>query len=481
MDCLYRRGESALDEALYRNIAPMPTRQRSYLDHLAHGQRQKLLLRLIRSPSSRQLARTLARVHPADIAPLFPLLKPGEQDSLLEALFELRMAAPTISEMDPQTLRQVLEELANDRLSAILGRLPADDAVDLLDQLDPERAESLLGSLEPALAARLNNLMLYGATTAGGKMDPAVVSFRGDLSLAQAVEEIRRLAQSRRLFYLYVTDDRGHLIGLVKLWQLLSATAETRLDEIMSRDLVSVQVDAPQEDVARIFVRYDLPMMPVLDLDGRLAGVITADDVFDVLEEEASTDLYRLGGLSVPETLGTPLKRVLRFRVPWLLSGLAAALVAAILISQFQETLAKYVILAAFMHPVAAASALAGQQTLTVLLGSLATREMDLRRTWSVIGRQAAVGLVNGIIVGSILAVAALIWERNLVLGGILFVASTLSLVISSAAGAVLPLLLRRFDLDPALGSSVLVVGIADITGFLCFLGLASTLVERLV
>ena len=459
----------------------MPSRQRSHLDNLAHGQRQKLILRLIRSPSQRQLRRTLARVHPADIAPLFPLLKPDEQDSLLEVLFELQIAAPTLSEMDPQTLRQVLDEFPDDRLAVIVGRLAADDAVDLLDQLEPERRETLLDTLEPALAAHLNNLMLYGASTAGGMMDPDVVFFRGDQRLDETLDEIRGLAQSRRLFYLYVTDERGHLIGLVKLWQLLSAKAESRLGDIMSRDLVSVQVDAPQEEVARIFVRYDLPMMPVLDLDGRLAGVITADDVFDVLEEEASADLYRLGGLSVPETLGTPLTSILRFRLPWLLSGLAAALVAATIIGQFQEMLAKYIVLAALMHPVAATGALAGQQTLTVMLGSLATGEMDLRRTWRVIGRQATVGLVNGSVVGTSLAVSALLWEKSLVLSAILFIAGTTSLLISSAVGAVVPLVLRRLDLDPALGSSVLVVAIADITGFSCFLGLASMFAARLL
>ena len=468
-------------EVLYRNIPLMAAKQRTYLDNLAHGQRQKLILRLIRSPSKRQLRRALARVHPADIAPLFPLLKPDEQDSLLEVLFELRLAAPTLSEMDPQTLLQVLDEFPDDRLAVIIGRLPADDAVDLLDQLDPERSKTLLDSLEPALATRLNNLMLYGATTAGGIMDPDVVFFCGDESLASTLECIRSLAQSRRLFYLYVTDDRGHLIGVVKLWQLLSATAESRLSDIMSRDLISVQVDEPQEDVARMFVRYDLPMMPVLNLDGKLAGVITVDDVFDVLEEEASADLYRLGGLSVQKTLATPLARILRFRLPWLLAGLIGALVAAGVIGQFQAVLAKYVILAAFMHPVAATSALAGQQTLTVLLGSLATGEMDLRRTWRVIARQASVGLINGVIVGSILALAALLWERNLVLSGVLLVASTISLFISSMAGALIPLMLRRLNLDPALGSSVLVVAIADITGFLSFLGLASLLASHLL
>lgn len=459
----------------------MASRQRGYLDNLAHGQRQKLILRLIRSPSKRQLRRALTRVHPADIAPLFPLLKPDEQDSLLEVLFELRLAAPTLSEMDPETLHQVLDEFPNDRLAVVVERLPADDAVDLLDQLEPERSQSILDSLNPSMAARLKNLMLYGATTAGGMMDPDVVFFRGDQSLAETLERIRDRAQSRRLYYLYVTDDRGHLIGLVKLWQLLTATADSRLSDIMSRDLISVQVDAPQEEVARTFVRYDLPLMPVLDLDGRLAGVITVDDVFDVLEEEASADLYRLGGLSVQETLGMPLARILRFRLPWLLFGLAAALVAAATIGQFQEVLAKYVVLAALMHPVAATSALAGQQTLTVLLGSLATGETDLRRTWRVIGRQAVVGLVNGLVVGVILAAAALLWERNLVLSGVLFVASTISLLISSTVGALVPLMLRRLNLDPALGSSVLVVAVADICGFVSFLGLASILIARLV
>jgi magnesium transporter len=251
--------------------------------------------------------------------------------------------------------------------------------------------------------------------------------------------------------------------------------------DILSREVISVQVDAPQDDVARLFTRYDLPLMPVLNHDGRLVGVITIDDVIDVIEEEATTDFYRLGGLSAQEGLGTPFDRALRLRLPWLLLGLTAACVAAWVISLFQDILLKYVLLAAFMHPIAASSAWAGQQTLTVLLGGLATGDLDLRRTWRVVARQIGLGLLNGLATGALLAFIALLWERNVLLSLILLVAQIVSLSAASAVGASLPLMLRRFGADPALASSVLVVAVSDLIGLTVFLGLAALLATHLL
>ncbi|HNZ97709.1 MAG TPA: CBS domain-containing protein, partial [Thermoanaerobaculia bacterium] len=217
---------------------------------LARGQRQRLLLRLLRHPGQRQAKRLLLRLHPADIAELFALLTPGEQQALLGVLLELRLAARTLRELGSETQRQVLALTPDAQLADMLARLPPPDVVDLLRELHEERREAVLALFEPSLAARVRNLLRYGEATAGGLMNPDVSSFSGELTAGEAVVRLRQLAEERRLFYLYVTDERRHLLGIVSLWALVTAASESTLRELMARDVVTVRVDLPEEDVA---------------------------------------------------------------------------------------------------------------------------------------------------------------------------------------------------------------------------------------
>jgi len=449
-------------------------------DSLPRGHRQRLILRLLRRPGERPARRMIARLHPADIAQLMPLLTPAEQSALLETLFELRLAARTLRELDPDTLRQVLELLPDERLATTLRRLSANDAVDLLEGLAPERVTALLALLEPSHAQHLDNLRRYGPTTAGGLMDPDVPRFAADLTVAETLERVRQLAEGRRLFYLYVVDERGHLLGIASLWHLVSAPADRRLREVMSAEVVTVRVDAPEEEVARQFSKYDLLMMPVVDEDGRLAGAITVDDVLDVVEEKATEDLYRLANLDLQEGAATATLRSVRLRLPWLLVNLATAFLAAGVVSLFQGTIAKYVVLAVFMPIVAGMGGNAGTQTLTIMVRGLALGELDYLRPAAVVLRQATVGLLNGLVTGSLLAAVAMVWERSWTLAGTLFLAQTVNLAVAGLFGAAVPLTLKRLQLDPALGSSIFVTTATDVCGFLAFLGTATLLLSTL-
>jgi magnesium transporter len=449
-------------------------------DLLPRGQRQRLILRLLRRPGERPARRLIARLHPADIAQLVPLLTPDEQSALLETLFELRLAARTLRELDPGTQRRVLDLLPDDRLAATVRRLSANDAVDLLGSVDPDRLHALFALLEPGHALHLQNLMRYGPATAGGLMDPDVPRFHADETIAETLERVRRLAEGRRLFYLYVVDERGHLLGIASLWQLVSAPAERKLREIMSAEVVTVRVDAPEEEVARQFSKYDLLMMPVVDEDGLLAGAITVDDVLDVVQEQATEDLYRLANLDLQEGVSTPPLRSVRLRLPWLLINLCTAFLAAGVVSLFEETIARYVVLAIFMPIVAGMGGNAGTQTLTVMVRGLALGELDFRRSGSIVLRQAMVGLMNGLGTGAVLALVALAWERNPILSGVLFIAETVNLTVAGLFGAAVPLALRRLNLDPALGSSIFVTTATDVGGFLAFLGTATLMLSRL-
>ena len=447
---------------------------------VAAGSRQRLILRLLRRPGEAPARRLLARLHPADVARLIPLLTPDEQARLLDTLIELRLAARTLREVDAETQAALLERISDESLAGLLRRLSADDAVDLVQRLESERREKVIQHLEPAFAAQLANLMRYGASTAGGLMDPQAPHFSAEQSVDETLRQVRQLAETRRLFYLYITDERGHLLGIVSLWQLVSASPERRLRDLMSSDVVTVRVDMPEEEVARVFARYDLLVIPVVDEEGRLAGAITVDDVLDVVEEKATEDLYHLANLNVQESVATPTWRSVRLRLPWLLVNLLTAFLAASVVSAFQGTIGKYVVLAVFMPIVAGMGGNAGTQTLTMMVRALALGEMDLRRTGGIVLRQTVVGLLSGLITGAVLGLVALAWERNLILSGVLFSAQAVNLTIAGLFGAVVPLTLRRMKLDPALGSSVLVTTATDVCGFLSFLGTATLLISKL-
>jgi magnesium transporter len=444
------------------------------------GQRERLVLRLLRRPQEKPARRLLARLHPADLAPYLPLLTPSELEQLWQALLELRLAARVMRELDRETLARVYELLSDEQIAGALRRLAAHDAVELLAALDERRRHAVLGHLEAPFAEQLRNLMQYGKGTAGGIMDPGVPRFFAEETVERTLERVRSLAESRRLFYLYVVDERGHLLGIVSLWQLVSAAPERPLRDVLTPEVVTVRVDTPEEEVARVFGRYDLLMLPVVDDDGRLAGVISFDDVLDVVEQQATEDLYRLANLNRQESVGTPPLRSVRLRLPWLLVNLTTASLAASVVGLFQETIGKYVVLAVFMPIVAAMGGNAGTQTLTVLVRGLALGEMDLRRRATVVARQTLVGLVNGLLAGALLALIAIAWDRSLVLGAILLLSATVNLTLAGFMGSMVPLALRRFGFDPALGSSVFITMITDAGGFFAFLGTATLLLSRL-
>lgn len=442
---------------------------------------QRLLLRLLRRPEERSVQRLLARTHPADIAALWPYLLPPLRERILAVLFSLRLAGRVLRELPAHARREALASLSEERLLELLTRLSLQDAADFVKELPEAQRTQLLARLEPARAAQLESLLRFGAGTAGALMDPEVPSFLGESTLAEVLERIRSLAESRRLFYLYVVDERGHLLGIVNLWQLVSSPPDRKLREILTPQVVTVRVDTPEDEVLRRLEHYGLLVIPVVDEDGKLAGVISVDDLLPVMDARSAQDLYRLANLSLEETVETPPLRSVRLRISWLLINLATAFLAAWVVSLFEATLAKYVVLASFMPIVAGMGGNAGTQTLTVVVRALAMRQLEGLTLTSLVLKQCFVGFANGVITGLVLALVSFAWEHNPILSLVLFIAETVNLTIAGLAGALVPVLLHRFRLDPALGSSIFVTTATDVGGFLSFLGTATLLLGLLV
>jgi magnesium transporter len=359
-------------------------------------------------------------------------------------------------------------------------RLSPDDAVDLIAYLPEERQEQVLEQFNERERWALERLRLYDEDTAGGRMTTEYIALSGEMTAAEALDALRKKYETSDLLDIYVTDDHDHLTGILPLRSLVFASGQTHVKNLMLPDPITIQPDTPQEDVANLVSDFDLMAVPVVDEENKILGVVTFDDILDVMEEEATEDMYHLAGLDTAERVFSPVSRSVRLRVPWLLINLATALLAALTVALFKESISKFVALAVLMPIVANVGGNAGSQSLTVVVRGLALGELEFASRWKAILKEVSVGFCTGSINGLIMALIAYLWYGNLWLSLILFVAMIANMLLAGLFGAVVPLLLKWADKDPALGSHILVTTVTDVGGFFIFLGLATALMGQL-
>jgi magnesium transporter len=282
------------------------------------------------------------------------------------------------------------------------------------------------------------------------------------------------------VFYLYVVDERRHLVGVVSLRRLLLVAPDTPLKRIMTADLISARADMDQEEVARQVAAYNLLAIPVVDAENKLVGIITVDDVIDVIKDEATEDIYRLAGVAGDERAFTPAKESLRKRLPWLGINLITAFLAASIVALFEGTIGLYPALAVFMPIVAGMGGNAGTQTLTVIVRGIALGELTWSNSKKALLKEAAVGIGNGIVLGALAAIVVWVARGNPVLGLLLGLAMIINMFVAATAGTLVPLGLRAANVDPALASSVFITTMTDMFGFFSFLGLATVFARYL-
>jgi len=443
---------------------------------------QEVVRRLLLTGAQRRIERVIDKMHPADIAELIGGLSAGEFRSLLNVLVTTGRAGRTLRELPDALLADLLEQLDDGRVSLIITRLPSDDAYRLLSLMPEERRGAILERVPAERRAELDRHLRYPPGTAGALMTTRVLALQEGATADSTISEMRRLGDAiEEASYLYVVDDGGRLRGIVPLRRLLAAPPDQVLGELMMEDPVSVSAHADQEEVAQLVSKYNLLAIPVLDDgDGRLLGVITVDDVIDVIHEEATEDMYHMAGLSEDERVFSPFGRSVGKRAPWVLVNLATASVAASVVGLFQESIASLVVLAVFMPVVAGMGGNMGTQTLTVITRGLALGELQFSSALRAIAKQFGVGMTVGALAGLVAGAVAYLWLGNTMLGLVLFLAMMANMALAGFVGAVIPLALKALGQDPALGSGVIVTGFTDIFGFLCFLGLATALLHYL-
>jgi magnesium transporter len=439
--------------------------------------------RLLRMGATANLVNLLHKQHPADLAQLFSELQEKDRQSAFSLLVERnsRLAMEALSELGPEAGATLLAGRTPEEIVKLTQDLPSDDAASIIDHLPKELSAAVLELIQKRPAgAYVGELLEYAEQTAGRIMNPRVFALSEDVTASEAITALQGSRDVEMVFYLYVIDGRRHLVGVVSLRRLLLVPPTTPLKRIMTTDLISVRADMDQEEVARQVASYNLLAIPVVDEENKLVGVITVDDVIDVIKDEATEDVYRLAGVAGDDRVFTKASESLRKRLPWLVINLATAFLAASVVGIFETTIGLVTALAVFMPVVAGMGGNAATQTLTVIVRGIALGELTWGNTRKALFKEAAVGIGNGFACGLIGALVVWIFKGDPVLGGILALAMIINMFIAATAGTLIPLSLRALKVDPALGSAVFITTLTDVFGFLSFLGLGALFLRYL-
>lgn len=439
--------------------------------------------RLLRMGATPNLLNLLQKQHPADLAEIFSALPERERHAAFNVLVEKngKLAMEALSEIDPEKGAQLLALRSAEEIARLLQEIPSDDAAALLDHLPEELSRAVLELIRPKPGGGVSELLEYEQQTAGRLMNPNVFALPEDLTAGESITAVQQARDVEMVFYLYVVDDRRHLVGVVSLRRLLLVPPDTPLKRIMTVDVYSVRVDTDQEEVARQVASYNLLAIPVVDAENKLVGVITVDDVIDVIKDEATEDVYRLAGVSKDDGVLTPPGESLRRRLPWLLVNLVTAFIAASVVGLFSATITEVVALAMFMPVVAGMGGNAATQTLTVVVRGIALGELTWGNAKQALFKEGLVGLGNGLANGFVGAIGVWVITRgDWALGLILMAAMVINMFVAATAGTLIPLGLRALKVDPALASSVFITTLTDVFGFLSFLGLGKIFVRYL-
>jgi len=411
--------------------------------------------------------RELLEQDPADVAEILGELSDEEATDLIHRLYLRHAAAEPLSEMDPDESADLVEKLDREEASAILARMDPDDAVDLLFELPEGVQQELLSRLSRRDAKVLVDLLAYPPDTAGGLMSPEIIPLSLSMTVQEAIDALRRRAEeAETVYYAYAVDDDGRLLGVLSLRDMALAPPGKSLRDLVIRDAVFVYVEDDVEVVARVFDKYDYMALPVVDGADKLLGVITVDDVIDVMREEATEDIYGLAGVPSEEGVDTTWWASLRMRLPWLYVRLFTALAAAVVVGLFEQTIAKVAALAVMMGVIAGQGGSAGMQTVAIITRGMALGEVKGREGWRLLSKELLLGAANGVLLGATVGAITYFWKGEFLLGVAVCLAMWVNLIVAGVAGVAIPLGVQGLGKDPALASGIFLTTVTDVLGF---------------
>ncbi|MBN1840771.1 MAG: magnesium transporter [Deltaproteobacteria bacterium] len=445
--------------------------------------RTKLLLdtvkRLLRRGATVHLHKIVNKTHAADLAIVFQFLTLREQEALFDLLDGVDQKAMLFSELEQEIFQNLTEDMPAEKIAEILEQTPTDDAADLLGKLPDERAKTLLDLMAKEDSEEVEGLLGYDAETAGGIMVPEFVALKEETTAREAIEALQKEhLDVEMVFYLYVVDDHGNLVGVISLRQLVVVRPETMLKSIMATDVVSVQTDMDQEEVARIVARYNILAVPVVDENNTLVGIVTVDDVIDIIREEATEDILKMAGAGEDLIESQSLLRSTRIRLPWLMASWIGGLIAFFIIGHFENSLNKLIYLAAFIPIIMGMGGNIGTQSSTIVVRGLATGVLNIKQIWHVVLKELVTGFILGFIYGLLLGMVVHIRYDMWLLGITVGLAVISSMTIAALVGSLVPMVFARINIDPAVATGPFVTTSIDILSVFFYFQIATLLLH---
>lgn len=434
---------------------------------------QRQILEAIEANDPAKLKNLTEELHESDLADIIENLPRKKRKEFIRLQGdELNIEA--LPELDESVRTQIVEEMPNDQVADVLRQLDSDDAVHLIEDLEEAEQTKILEQIPEVERAPLERSLEYPDDSAGRLMQANFIAVAPFWSVGQTIDYMRETSDLPDKFSeIYVINPDFHLLGILTLDRLLRTGRQAQVNEIMDTDHQLINAHTDQEDVARHFERYNLLSAPVVDNDQRLLGVITIDDIVDVINEEAEEDIMRLGGVG-DEALSDTVLNITKSRFTWLVINLFTAIVASIVINLFDATIDQKVALAVLMTIVASMGGNAATQTMTVSVRAIATKDLNPINATRIITREGLVGLANGILFAVLTGLVTLFWFQSTALAVIMAAAMLINMIVAGLSGIMIPILLERLRIDPAVASSVFVTTITDVIGFFSFLGLAA-------
>lgn len=441
----------------------------------------EVLVEILLKSEKNELEEFTSDMHPVDVAIMLDEL---DDENLLRfyKLADIEPMAEFLEQAEEEFQIRFLKLLKLQEIIKLFSYMSNDDKADILGNLPFRMRKDLLKMMRHSDTLKLEELLGYDEDSAGGIMTTEYIALRGDLTILEALMKVKQIGPKTEIIEtIFVLNEKKELVGTADLRDILVAPEKQQLYEIMDENVISVKPEEDQEEVALLVSKYDLKAIPVVNQKKGLLGIVTVDDIIDVIVEEQTEDMLRLGGVSEEERVDSSLLTSVRKRLPWLFINLGTAFLASFTVGMFEDVIAQVVALAAAMPIVAGMGGNAGTQSLSVVIRSIALGQLELKKDWKLIFKEAALGMINGAATGIVTGIILYMKYGNPYLGLIIFVAMIGNLVIAGFFGFLIPLVLKVVGVDPALASAIFLTTATDVFGFFLFLGLAKTFIGFLI